>query len=84
MIDEEKFKRVSQRIDSYREAMIELQIALSGVSAVGPENGGDGELFKVRFIEKSPYPNWVLKISGIMTRRMKEFLPVSALISLRQ
>ena len=46
MIDVDKFKRVSQRIDSYREAMIELQIALSAAPAVGPENGGDGELLK--------------------------------------
>ena len=29
MIDANKFKRISQRIDSYREAMIELQTALS-------------------------------------------------------
>ncbi|HBI48154.1 MAG TPA: diaminopimelate aminotransferase [Smithella sp.] len=51
MIDEDKFKRVSQRIDSYREAMIELQIALSAVSAVGPENGGDGELLKANLLK---------------------------------
>ena len=34
-----------------REAMIELQIALSGVSAVGPENGGDGELLKANLLK---------------------------------
>jgi succinyl-diaminopimelate desuccinylase len=51
MIDEDKFKRIAQRIDSYREAMIELQIALSSVPAVGPENGGDGELLKANLLK---------------------------------
>jgi succinyl-diaminopimelate desuccinylase len=51
MIDSDKFKRVCQRIDSYREAMIELQIALSAVPAVGPENGGDGELLKANLLK---------------------------------
>lgn len=52
MIDANKFQRVSQRIDSYREQMIELQIALTAISAVGPENGGDGELLKADFLKK--------------------------------
>jgi succinyl-diaminopimelate desuccinylase len=51
MIDKDKFKRIAQRIDSYREAMIELQIALSSVPAVGPENGGDGELLKANLLK---------------------------------
>ena len=51
MIDADKFKRISQRIDSYREAMIELQIALSAHPAVGPENGGDGELLNANFLK---------------------------------
>jgi len=51
MIDKDKFQRISQRIDSYREAMIELQIALSSVPAVGPENGGDGELLKANLLK---------------------------------
>ncbi len=51
MIDAEKFKRVCQRIDSYREAMIELQIALSATPAVGPENGGDGEFLKANLLK---------------------------------
>jgi succinyl-diaminopimelate desuccinylase len=52
MIDADKLKRVSQRIDSYRDAMIELQIALSAHPAVGPENGGDGELLKANFLKE--------------------------------
>ncbi len=51
-MDADKFKRVSQRIDSYREAMIELQMALSAIPAVGPENGGEGELLKANLLEK--------------------------------
>ena len=37
MIDADKFKRVTQKIDSYRVAMIDLQIALCAHSAIGPE-----------------------------------------------
>ena len=51
MIDADIFKRIVQRIDSYREAMIELQIALSATPAVGPENGGDGELLKANLLK---------------------------------
>jgi succinyl-diaminopimelate desuccinylase len=51
MIDENTFKKVAQRIDSYRDEMIELQIALCGHPAVGPENGGDGEFLKANFLK---------------------------------
>ncbi len=51
MIDPEIFRRITKRIDSYREAMIELQSALCAISAVGPENGGDGELLKANFLK---------------------------------
>ena len=51
MIDPEIFRRIIKRIDSYREAIIELQIALCAVSAVGPENGGDGEMLKANFLK---------------------------------
>jgi succinyl-diaminopimelate desuccinylase len=52
MMDADKFKRISQKINSYREAMIELQTVLSAVPAVGPENGGEGELLKANLLEK--------------------------------
>ena len=52
MIDETIFTKISQRIDSYREAMIELQTQLTARSAVGPENGGDGELLKANFLKE--------------------------------
>jgi succinyl-diaminopimelate desuccinylase len=52
MIDADKFQRVSQRIDFYREQMIELQTALTAIPAIGPENGGDGELLKANFLKQ--------------------------------
>jgi succinyl-diaminopimelate desuccinylase len=51
MIDSDKFQRVSQRINSYRDQIIELQTALTAIPAIGPENGGDGELLKANFLE---------------------------------
>jgi succinyl-diaminopimelate desuccinylase len=52
MIDADKFQRISQRIDSYRDQAIELQIDLTAIPAVGPENGGDGELLKANFLKQ--------------------------------
>lgn len=52
MIDKNLFKRITDRIDSYRNAMIDLQIGLTAIPAVGPENGGDGELLKANFLKK--------------------------------
>jgi succinyl-diaminopimelate desuccinylase len=52
MIDADKFQRVSSRIDSYREQMIELQKALTAIPAMGPENGGNGELLKANFLQQ--------------------------------
>jgi len=51
MFDAAPFQKVSRRIDAYREAMIELQTALCAVPAVGPENGGDGELLKAKLLK---------------------------------
>jgi succinyl-diaminopimelate desuccinylase len=52
MIDKEAFEKISRRIDSYRDDMIELQKALTAVPAVGPQNGGNGEMLKARMLEK--------------------------------
>ena len=52
MIKENLFKRITERIDSYRQAMIDLQIGLCAIPAIGPENGGDGELLKADFLKK--------------------------------
>jgi len=39
-------ERIGKRIDSCREQMIELQVALTAIPALSPLNGGDGELEK--------------------------------------
>jgi succinyl-diaminopimelate desuccinylase len=52
MIDEQIFNNISGRIDSYRQEMIDLQIDLSAISAIGPDNGGDGELLKANFLKE--------------------------------
>jgi len=43
-------KTIEKRIDSYENDMIELQIALTAIPALAPENGGDGEYEKARFL----------------------------------
>ncbi len=50
MVDKTILKRISKRIDSYRGDMIELQTALTAIPAIGPENDGDGEYKKARFL----------------------------------
>src|SRR5512136_1181379 len=50
MIDKDIFARIAKRIDSYEEAMIDMQIALTAIPALSPENGGDGEYEKSRYI----------------------------------
>ncbi len=52
MIDETTFEKISRRIDTYRDDMIELQKALTAVPAVGPVNGGDGEMLKAQMLKK--------------------------------
>jgi succinyl-diaminopimelate desuccinylase len=50
-VDSPLFEKISKRIDSYREQMIALQVRLTAIPALGPENGGDGELKKAVFLE---------------------------------
>jgi succinyl-diaminopimelate desuccinylase len=52
MIDENIFEKITRRIDTYRDEMIELQKALTAVPAVGPINGGDGEMLKAQMLKK--------------------------------
>lgn len=52
MINEQMFNNISRRIDSYHQEMIDLQIALSAIPAIGPDNGGDGELLKANFLKE--------------------------------
>ena len=50
MIDKNDFNRICNRIDSYEDAMIEMQIDLTAIPALSPDNGGDGELKKAKYI----------------------------------
>ena len=52
MIDEVLFEKVSRRIDAWREDMIDLQKAQTAIPAVGPANGGDGEMPKALTMKK--------------------------------
>ena len=44
------FDRISKRIDTYRDAMIDLQIALASIPAISPASGGLGEARKAEAI----------------------------------
>ncbi len=50
MIDSGAFRRISKRIEGYEPDMIRLQFALTAIPALGPENGGDGEMEKAVFL----------------------------------
>jgi len=43
------FQAVSKRLDSYLDAMIEWQTGLTAIPALGPENGGQGEVEKCAY-----------------------------------
>lgn len=45
-----KFDKISKRLDSFRDEMINLQIALCAVPAVSPSNGGEGEAKKANVL----------------------------------
>ncbi len=52
MTDENIIKKIEERIDSYENEMIALQIALTSIPALAPENGGDGEYEKAGYLTK--------------------------------
>lgn len=45
-----RYEKIMTRIESCRQQMIDLQISLTAIPALAPENGGDGEYEKVRFL----------------------------------
>lgn len=47
------FKRIASRIDSYKDDMIRMQIELTAIPAIAPDNGGNGEYEKAKFIISS-------------------------------
>ena len=40
------FEKIAARLDSYRDAMIDLQVKLTAIPAVSPASGGEGEAKK--------------------------------------
>ncbi|MCX7817277.1 MAG: M20 family metallo-hydrolase [Syntrophales bacterium] len=51
MFDYNVFRNLSEKIESYRNEMIDLQIALTAIPAISPDNGGEGEYERGRFIK---------------------------------
>ena len=52
MTDKRIFNRIKKRIDSYRDDMINLQVELTAIPALGPDNEGEGEYKKANFLIK--------------------------------
>jgi succinyl-diaminopimelate desuccinylase len=50
MTDKTVFNRVLKRIDTYEDDMIEMQMRLTAIPAISPENGGDGEYRKTQYL----------------------------------
>jgi succinyl-diaminopimelate desuccinylase len=44
------FEKIAARLDSYRNAMIDLQVQLTAIPAVSPSSGGEGEAKKADFL----------------------------------
>ncbi|MCX6567251.1 MAG: M20 family metallo-hydrolase [Candidatus Aminicenantes bacterium] len=53
------FAKIAERLDLYRDEMIDLQIKLTSIPAVSPSSGGEGEARKAEFLLK------YLRSSGI-------------------
>ncbi|MDO9559655.1 MAG: M20 family metallo-hydrolase [Syntrophales bacterium] len=52
MIDAGVFEQVKQRIEQYRDAMIQMQIELTAIPAMSPDSGGQGEYEKARYLKE--------------------------------
>jgi len=50
VINKKEFKSISRRIDAFKDDMIDMQIALTAIPAISPDNGGDGEFEKARYL----------------------------------
>lgn len=72
------FETIIRRIDSYKDAMIKLQVDLTAIPAMSPDNGGDGEFNKAQFIFKyltgMNFPN-VLEIDAPDSRTSSGIRP---------
>jgi succinyl-diaminopimelate desuccinylase len=59
------FEKIAQRIESYRNAMIELQVKLASIPAISPSSGGEGEAKKAEFLVKFLQENGFVDIEVI-------------------
>jgi succinyl-diaminopimelate desuccinylase len=50
MIDPNIFEKVTNRIEQFQDAMVRMQIELTAIPALSPDNGGEGELEKARYL----------------------------------
>jgi len=48
----QNFSRLSERILTYKDEMIQIQKNLTAIPALGPENGGEGETKKAEYIKE--------------------------------
>lgn len=46
------FQKITETIDSYRNAMVDMQIKLCSFPAISPSSGGDGEAKKAEFLHE--------------------------------
>jgi len=44
------FAKIAERLDLYRDEMIDLQIKLASIPAIAPSSGGEGEARKAEYI----------------------------------
>ncbi|NIM91041.1 MAG: M20 family metallo-hydrolase [Candidatus Aminicenantes bacterium] len=53
------FDKITKRIDSFRDEIIDMQVKLCGIPAISPQNGGEGEAQKaevlLEFLKKSGF-----------------------------
>ncbi len=60
---DDDFRRLSARLEQYRQDMIDLQRELVRINGVGPENDGPGEWAKAAFL-KDLLEGWGLKVDN--------------------
>jgi succinyl-diaminopimelate desuccinylase len=63
MSQDDTFRRLCERLDTYRQDMIDLQRELVCRNAVGPENGGPGEGAKAAYL-KELLESWGLEVDN--------------------
>ncbi|MEO0112933.1 MAG: M20 family metallo-hydrolase [candidate division WOR-3 bacterium] len=52
MWEKKEIEKIFKKIEEYKEEMIELQKGLTEIPAIGPENSGEGEYEKAKFLKE--------------------------------